>query len=144
VEIINTQTTLETKEERRSFYQLIIFLTVGFSGTILTLSLIFLLTELLQFHYLISVITGYSAGICNNYIWNRKITFRSTNPNIIIEYSNYVIINLIGMFVYTLTTFIITEFFYIWYFYSSILSVGFSAIADFLFSKFWVFRKKRK
>ena len=140
---MDTQTTSETKEERRSFSQLIIFLMVGFSGTILTLSLIFLLTELLQFHYLISVIAGYSAGICNNYFWNRKITFQSTNPNVIVEYSNYVIINLIGMFVYTLTTLILTEFFYIWYFYSSILSVGSSAITDFLLSKFWVFKEKK-
>jgi putative flippase GtrA len=124
----------------QTFYQFFKFSIVGASGTIITLTSLFILTELTFLEYWQALPIGYFLGIINNFYWNRKYTFAKTNESIITEFIKYTLSMLTGAVAYNLSTILLTEFFGIWYFYSAILSVGISTIIDFVLSKFWVFR----
>ena len=127
--------------EFQTVTQFLKFCLIGASGTILSLAVLFCLTEYLAFKYWIASPIGYFLGISNNFFWNRQFTFTKTEKSIYVEYSEYVISMIVGAVGYWISTIILTEFFSIWYFLSAVLSVGISTIIDFTLSKTWVFSR---
>lgn len=59
------------------FKQLIKFSLVGLLNTLITLSTIFILINVLNLNYIISNIIGYVLGFTNSFILNKKWTFKS-------------------------------------------------------------------
>jgi putative flippase GtrA len=57
------------------------FVLVGISNTVIGLGIIFICYNLLHINYILSNVIGYSCGLTNSYIWNKRWTFRSAkNP----------------------------------------------------------------
>ncbi len=52
---------------------------VGLSNTAITLLIIFLLSNLLNFHYMVANAIGYTAGFINSFILNRAWTFQASH-----------------------------------------------------------------
>jgi putative flippase GtrA len=52
------------------------FLIVGVSGTLISMSILYVLTEYLHIYYLISFIIGTIAGSINNYLWSKHWVFK--------------------------------------------------------------------
>jgi len=73
------------------------FIIVGFSGMIVDFSITILLKEKLKVNRYISNSAGFTIAASSNYLFNRYWTFHSNNPNILIEYSTFFIISLIGL-----------------------------------------------
>ena len=60
-------------------------------------SITFLLKEKLKIHRYIASSTGFIVAASSNYLFNRFWTFESTNPRVIVEYSTFIILSLIGL-----------------------------------------------
>ena len=75
------------------------FIIVGFSGMIVDFSITILLKEKLKIHRYISSSAGFTFAATSNYLFNRLWTFESNNPKVLVEYSTFLIISLIGLFI---------------------------------------------
>ena len=124
----------------QSSLQFIRFGIVGASGTIITLSTLFILTEYFFIPYWISATIGYSLGIVNNFLLNRRFTFEMTQRPIFYEFIKYAASMFLGEIAYLSSIVFLSEVFSIWYFYSAILSLAVSTLIDFVIAKFWVFK----
>ena len=70
---------------------------VGFSGVIVDFSITFICKEYLRIQKYIANGIGFTIAASTNYFLNRVWTFESTNPNILMEFSRFFIIALIGL-----------------------------------------------
>jgi putative flippase GtrA len=70
---------------------------VGLSGMVIDFSITFLLKEKLKVHRYIASSTGFTIAATSNYFLNRVWTFQSTDPKVLIEYSSFIIISVIGL-----------------------------------------------
>ena len=75
------------------------FIIVGFSGLIVDFSTTILLKEKLKVHRYISSSAGFTLAASSNYLFNRFWTFESNNPKILIEYSTFILISMIGLII---------------------------------------------
>jgi putative flippase GtrA len=80
------------------------FAIVGFSGLFVDFGLTWLFKERIHFPKFIANAIGFSTAATSNYFLNRIWTYKSTNPDVILEYSEFFAISLIGL---ALNTFII-------------------------------------
>ncbi len=70
---------------------------VGLTGMVIDFSITFLLKEKLKVHRYIASSTGFTIAATYNYFLNRIWTFQSTDPKVLIEYSTFIIISIIGL-----------------------------------------------
>jgi putative flippase GtrA len=80
------------------------FTVVGFSGLFVDFGLTWLFKEKIRIHKFIANAIGFSSAATSNYILNRIWTYQSTNPKIMVEYSEFFAVSLIGL---ALNTFVI-------------------------------------
>jgi putative flippase GtrA len=73
------------------------FILVGFTGMVVDFSITFLLKEKLKVNRYLSSSTGFILAASTNYLFNRLWTFRSNNPAVLMEYSKFIVISLIGL-----------------------------------------------
>lgn len=64
-------------KETATLIQFVKFAIVGVSNTLLTALVIYVALKLLNCSDFLSNIAGYTAGLANSFIWNRKWTFAS-------------------------------------------------------------------
>ena len=77
---------------------------VGFSGLFVDFGLTYLGKEKLHIPKFMANAIGFSTAASTNYFLNRIWTYESSNPKIMLEYSEFLIISLIGL---AINTFII-------------------------------------
>jgi putative flippase GtrA len=73
------------------------FIIVGFSGMVVDFSITILLKEKLKVNRYISNSAGFTLAASTNYLLNRLWTFESNNPKVLVEYSTFFLISLIGL-----------------------------------------------
>ena len=73
------------------------FAAVGFSGLLVDYSFTYICKEYLKIQKYISNSIGFTIAATTNYILNRVWTFESDNPDIAIEYTEFLIISIIGL-----------------------------------------------
>lgn len=78
-------------------YKFVKFGIVGFSGVIVDFTLTFICKEYLRVQRYVSNAIGFTIAATTNYMLNRMWTFESHNPNIVLEFSRFFIIALIGL-----------------------------------------------
>lgn len=74
---------------------------VGMSGLIVDFGLTWISKEKLKIQKYIANAIGFSVAATSNYFLNRVWTFRSINPEIAVEYSQFVMVSLIGLAINT-------------------------------------------
>lgn len=77
------------------------FGVVGFSGLFIDFGLTYLFKEVLHVQKYVSNAIGFMMAASSNYFLNRIWTFESTNPNIALEYTEFIVISLIGLIINT-------------------------------------------
>jgi Predicted membrane protein len=85
------------------------FIIVGFSGMIVDFSVTILLKEKLKVNRYISNSAGFTIAASSNYLFNRFWTFQSNNPKVLVEYSKFFIISLIGLFINNLVIYLLEK-----------------------------------
>ena len=110
---------------------------VGFLGLVIDFSITFLLKEKLKVHRYISSSVGFTIAASSNYLLNRLWTFESSNPRILVEYSKFIIISLIGLVINNLFLYIFEkkQRFYL----AKLFAIGVTTIWNFLANYYLTF-----
>ncbi|MCS7205765.1 MAG: GtrA family protein [Leptospiraceae bacterium] len=119
--------------------QFLKFSLVGVVNTLITLSLIYLFTVILQINYLLANGIGYVAGFLNSFFWNKFWTFRSRGK-IGREFLLFLIVFGISYGFQFFVLLILVEIISFDEFFSQILSMGFYTLANFFLNKYMTFR----
>jgi putative flippase GtrA len=85
------------------------FIIVGFTGMVVDFSVTILLKEKLKIHRYIANSAGFVLAASSNYLFNRLWTFESNNPKILVEYSTFFIISVIGLIINNLVIFLLEK-----------------------------------
>ena len=123
--------------------RLLKFCITGGLSTILNYAFFIYLYKVLEFHYLLSSISGYIIGLFFGYFLNKNWTFSTK----VIEgkryISKYITAQLLGLASNQITLLFLVEIMYLNPLFANILSLGFAAIISFILIEFIVFYKMK-
>ena len=144
--------TLETKSKIPTFNglaQLIIFVKAqlsAFSGGVIDYAIMIFCTEIFHVHYTISIAIGGVIGAVINFSINNKWTFHSTDAiyknSIREQLLKFVLVVVNSIFLKSMGTYAITNFFRIDYKISRLITDLFVSIGfNYTLQRYWVFKK---
>jgi putative flippase GtrA len=85
------------------------FGVVGISGTIIDFGVTLLLKEGFKVTKYLSNSIGFTLAATSNYFFNRLWTFNSSSPDVMMQFSKFFIISVIGLLLNNLTIYIFTN-----------------------------------
>jgi len=91
------------------FWKFLKFGVVGFSGLFVDFGFTYLCKEIFKIPKYISNAIGFILAASSNYVLNRIWTFHSTNPEVMLEYSKFILISIIGLGINTLVLYILVN-----------------------------------
>lgn len=95
--------------QQEVFYKFIRFGVVGFSGIFVDFGFTWLSKEKLKIQKYIANAIGFTIAATSNYYLNRVWTFKSVNPEVALEFSNFIFVSLIGLAINTLILWLIVS-----------------------------------
>lgn len=117
------------------------FALVGGIGTLVNLSLLYILTDIYGILYLISETIAFIVAVLHNYMWNKSFTFREDiKEKVIGKGVKFAIICIIAMIVNLLILFILVEYFTIFYLFAEVGAIAVAFFVNFFGNRFWTFR----
>lgn len=120
-------------------WKFIKFGIVGFSGLIVDFGITYICKEKIRIQKYISNAIGFTVAASTNYIFNRIWTFQSHNPQIALEYSQFLIISLIGLGINTLILWLIVSKLKKNFYLSKLFAIAVVTIWNFLANAFITF-----
>jgi dolichol-phosphate mannosyltransferase len=137
---------LRSKLFLKSFIkQLIKFAFVGAIGTIINLSILYILTEFFHVYYIFSEMVAFSTAALNNYILDKIWTFKEEiGDQIIKKYFQFITISLLALVVNISILFILVEVYLVWYIYAEIGAICCAFLINFFGNKIWTFNKSNE
>lgn len=85
------------------------FAAVGFSGLFVDYAFTYIFKEWVRVQKYVANSIGFTIAASSNYVLNRVWTFESDNPDIVIEYSEFLIISIIGLGINNLVLWLIVS-----------------------------------
>ncbi|CAB1262498.1 GtrA family protein [Clostridiaceae bacterium BL-3] len=117
------------------------FSTTGVLNTIIDFLVFTLCQSVVGLYYTVSQIIGYSCGVINSFVFNKKWTFQYDNPdkNIVREVIQFVLVNVLSLFVtVVLMKFLIDSFNFNVYVSKVVITLA-AQVVNFVSYKLWVF-----
>ncbi len=121
------------------FYKFLKFGLVGFSGLFVDYGFTFICKEWLKIQKFISNSIGFTLAASSNYVLNRIWTFNSTNPDIALEYTEFLVISLIGLALNNLILWLILKKFKINFYLAKLFAIAVVTIWNFLANALFTF-----
>ncbi len=125
------------------FFKFIKFGIVGFSGLFIDFGITYIAKEKLNISKYIANAIGFLMAATSNYILNRVWTFQSTNPEVMVEFTEFFIISLIGLGVNTLLLWILVSKFKVNFYLAKVFAIGLVTLWNFLANAFITFNPDR-
>ncbi len=122
------------------FWKFIKFGVVGFSGVFVDFGFTYACKEWIKIPKYIANAIGFSIAASSNYLFNRWWTFHSHNPQVMMEYSQFLAISLIGLGINTLILWILVSKYKKHFYLSKLFAIGVVTIWNFLANYFITFR----
>lgn len=118
------------------------FSLVGVSNTIIDFLMFTILHGVFGVNYIVSQVSGYSFGVINSFLFNKKWTFNDNNSSkrTVYELIQFVIVNLISLVVTVIAMKFLVKNFNINVYISKIIVTFIAQIVNFICYKFWVFK----
>jgi putative flippase GtrA len=116
------------------------FGAVGFSGVFIDFGFTYICKEWIKIPKYIANAIGFSIAASSNYFFNRYWTFHSNNPEMLMEYSQFFGISLIGLGINTLILWILVSKYNKHFYLSKLFAIGVVTIWNFLANYFITFR----
>lgn len=117
------------------------FAAVGFSGLFIDYAFTYLFKEIFRVQKYISNSIGFTIAASSNYILNRVWTFESDNPDIAIEYTEFLVISLIGLGINNLVLWLIVSRFKINFYVAKFFAICVVTLWNFLANFFITFNQ---
>jgi putative flippase GtrA len=117
------------------------FSLVGIANTLIDFLMFTLFHGFIGLNYIVSQIMGYSFGVANSFVLNKKWTFSRPNSNKKTghELAQFVVVNLISLFITLITMKFLVKSLNINVYISKIIVTFIAQITNFLAYKLWVF-----
>jgi dolichol-phosphate mannosyltransferase len=113
---------------------------VGGIGTLINITILYLLTEKVRVYYLISAIISFFVAMSSNFILNKIWTFKeNVKLEIGKKYLQFGLVSISALLVNLFFLYIFTDILGIYYIISQILAIGISLIINFIGNKIWTF-----
>lgn len=105
---------------------------VGFSGLFVDFGLTYLFKEKFHTQKYVANAIGFMSAATSNYMLNRVWTFQSENPNVAFEYTEFILISLIGLFINTIILWMLVSKWRINFYLSKVFAIAVVTIWNFL------------
>ncbi|MCX6272443.1 MAG: GtrA family protein [Bacteroidetes bacterium] len=112
---------------------------VGASGLVVDFGFTALCKEVIKIQKYISNTIGFTLAATSNYFLNRVWTFRSTNPEIALEYTEFLVISLIGLIINTFILYMLVSKAKLNFYLSKVAAIGVVTIWNFFVNAFYTF-----
>jgi putative flippase GtrA len=116
------------------------FCVVGLSGMLIDFGTTWLLKEKVKINKYIANSTGFILAATSNYIWNRLWTFQSENSHIAKEYSQFIIIAVIGLGINNLVVYIFADKVKLNFYLSKLIAILIVTVWNFMMNYLITFR----
>lgn len=110
---------------------------VGLTGMVIDFSITFLLKENLKVNRYIASSTGFTIAATSNYFLNRIWTFHSTDPKVLLEYSTFILISVIGLGINNLFLYLFEK--KLPFYVAKLFAIGVTMIWNFLANNYITF-----
>ena len=117
------------------------FAAVGATGVIVDYGFTYLFKEKFKVHKYLANSIGFTIAASTNYVLNRIWTFESDNPDIAVEYGEFLVISLIGLGLNNLLLWIFHSRFNLNFYVAKLIAIGFVTIWNFLANYFITFNQ---
>lgn len=117
------------------------FSTTGVINTLVDFIIFTICNSILGIHYIISQVVGYSFGVANSFIFNKKWTFESNNSSkkISHELVQFIIVNLISLIITLVSIKYLVGSFNLNIYVSKVIVTLMAQVVNFVSYKLWVF-----
>jgi len=112
---------------------------VGFSGVFVDFGITYLAKEKLHIPKYIANAIGFTTAASTNYYLNRIWTFESTNPEIAMEYTEFLAISLIGLGINTLILWLLVSRFKMNFYLAKVFAIAVVTVWNFLANAYITF-----
>jgi len=125
------------------FFKFLKFGVVGFSGLFVDFGITFLTKEKLGIPKYVANAIGFITAATSNYFLNRVWTFQSHNPEVMVEFTEFFVISLIGLGLNTLLLWFLVSKFKINFYVAKIFAIALVTLWNFLANAFITFNPDR-
>lgn len=115
------------------------FGAVGLSGLIIDFGFTYFFKEILKIQKYIANAIGFTVAASSNYLFNRIWTFQSNNPQIAVEYLEFLFISMIGLAINTLVIWLLVSRFKYNFYLSKLFAIGTVTIWNFFMNMYFTF-----
>jgi len=129
------------KRTDKAYLQFLRYITLGNVSNIVDFTSLYILTDFIGFHYTISNVISFIAGVSLNYIINIKWIFKRGNHAIHAEFMLIVILSMVGLCFSVLIISIFVEYVHLHYMLSKVISSISVMFWNFYSRKKWVFKQ---
>lgn len=121
-------------------FKLLRFCVVGASGMVVDFGVTWLCKEKLHWNKYLSNSLGFVIAATNNYLWNRLWTFASQSPEVVREYSSFLLISLIGLGLNNLIIYLLHGKLHLNFYWSKLVAIGCVTLWNFGMNYVFTFR----
>jgi putative flippase GtrA len=115
------------------------FGVVGFSGLFVDFGLTYFTKEKLHIPKYVANAIGFMSAATSNYFLNRIWTFESHNPEIMLEYSQFILISIIGLVINTFILWLLVSRFKFNFYLAKVFAIGVVTVWNFFANLFITF-----
>jgi dolichol-phosphate mannosyltransferase len=117
------------------------YYSVGASGVLVNLGILYILTDIAGFWYLASQVIAISISISSNFLFNRFWTFRDSieDQRNSVMYVKFLIVSLIGMGIQLGITFALVENAAVYYMYAAGAGIAIAGAINYIVNRRWTF-----
>lgn len=112
---------------------------VGFTGLFVDFGTTYICKEWLKIQKYVANSIGFTVAASSNYVLNRIWTFKSQDPNIALEYTEFIIISLIGLVINNFILWLILKRFKVNFYLAKLFAIGVVTIWNFFANYFITF-----
>jgi len=115
------------------------FGVVGFSGVIVDFGFTFLFRNILKINQYVANAIGFTIAATSNYFLNRVWTFESNNPKVLIEFSEFFLISLIGLGINSLILWLLVSKFKMKFYFAKVFAIAITTLWNFVANVLFTF-----
>lgn len=125
------------------FFKFIKFGLVGFSGLFIDFGITYLTKEKFRVPKYIANAIGFTTAATSNYFFNRIWTFKSKNPEVMVEFTEFFLISLVGLGLNTFLLWLLVSKFKMNFYLAKVFATVLVTIWNFLANAFITFNPER-
>lgn len=129
------------KIELQKYREVIMYLIFGVLTTLVNIVSFFLLSDILKINWMPSNIAAWIISVLFAYFTNKKYVFDSKNKKIIKEFISFVLFRVLSLAIDMVTMYLLIDILTVDTLISKIIANIIVVIANYIFSKFIIFKK---